>query len=73
MTDKWASIAVAGTPFLVRRVRSQLASSAGMLVPRLQECPMATRPPPLLAIRHFQRPCVGQWAWSGQDVWVSSL
>jgi hypothetical protein len=33
MTDRWTSIAAAGTPFLVKRVRSQFALSARMFAP----------------------------------------
>jgi hypothetical protein len=33
ITDRWASIAAGGTPFFVRRVRSQFASSARMFGP----------------------------------------
>jgi hypothetical protein len=52
----WHTILGQARPQPVRVVRQDVRAGV-----RLQECPMVPRPSPLLAIRHFQRPCEGQW------------
>jgi hypothetical protein len=51
-------------PQPVRIVRPDVRAGIGF-----EECPMVTIPSPLLAIRHFLRPCEGQWV--GRDRMVS--